>query len=135
MTERWARIGEHLKNAALYEETGVRPVGQAWKRRVLARHGGEAIVMETSGSKLKPLLIFLPLVLLVAMMVISVWGAYTPSAGDDDGPGGAVKLAMQLLDIQMPAFKLWYVVALGGAVTLITFLVRGRTPNFLPLDW
>ncbi len=136
MTERWARIGEHLKNAALYEDDKAQPTGQAWKNRVLARHDGEALVLPSTGSsKLKPLLIFLPLVILVLLMVFSIWGAYTPASGDDDGPGGALKLAMQLLDIQMPAFNLWYLVILGAGISLLTFLVRGRTPNFLPLDW
>jgi len=113
-----------------------RVTGQAWKNRVLAHHGGQALVLPSSGSSnLKPLLIFLPLVILVLLMVFSIWGAYAPATGDDDGPGGALKLAMQLLDIQMPSFNLWYLVILGAGISLLTFLVRGRTPNFLPLDW
>ncbi len=134
MTERWARIGEHLKNAALYEDGKARVTGQVWKSRVLARHEGQALTLPAIGSSnLKPLLIFLPLVILILLMVFSIWGAYAPARGD--GPGGALKLAMQLLDIQMPSFNLWYLFVLGAAVSLLTFIVRGRTPNFLPLDW
>jgi len=135
MTERWARIGEHLKNAALYEDPDARPPGQAWRRRLLDHRGGEVIVLDRGSSSLKPLLIFLPLVLLVLLMVFSVWGAYAPAAGDEDGPGGMLKLSMQLLDIQLPAVNIWYLLILGAAVTLITFIARGRAPNFLPLDW
>lgn len=135
MTERWARIGEHLKNAALYEDHGAPSAGQAWKHRLLARQGGESFALGRGSSSLKPFLIFLPLVLLVLLMVLSIWNVYLPSSGDDDGPGGSLKLAMQLLDIQIPTFNFWYLAILGLGVTLITFLIRGRTPNFLPLDW
>ncbi|MBC8367528.1 hypothetical protein H8E52_08965 [bacterium] len=136
MTERPARIGEHLKNAALYEDDKARITGQAWKSRVLARHDGEALTLPASGSpNLKLLMIFLPLVILVLLMIFSIWGAYAPDSGDDDGAGGALRLTMQLLDIQMPSFNLWYLVILGAGISLLTFLVRGRTPNFLPLDW
>ncbi len=135
MTERWARIGEHLKNSALYEDAEARPVGQAWKRRLLARQGGETLVLGGGSSSLKPLLILLPLGLLILLMVASIWNVYLPPSGDDDGPGGALKLTLQLLDIRMPTLNLWFLVILGAGVTLLTFLIRGRTPNFLPLDW
>jgi len=136
MTERFSRIGEHLKNAALYENPSARPAGQAWKRRLLARQGVGAIGLDGGWSAgMRGLLIILPLILLVLLMVLSVWNLYAPSVGDDDGPGGAIKLAMQLLGIQAPAINIWYLMIFGAGVTLITFLARGRIPNFLPLDW
>lgn len=136
MTERWARVEEHLKNAVLYERPHAAEAGEAWKRRLLARHGGAAVMLDADGPQvLRILIIFIPLVLLVLLMVISIWNFYTPPAGAAEGPAGWLRLSMQLLDIQLPAFNLWIFALIGAGVAGLTFLARGRLPNFLPLDW
>jgi len=138
MTERWARVEEHLKNAALYESPDAAAPGEAWKRRLLARRNGETIAVAAAGRSpgMQALLIVLPLVILILVLALSTWSIYEPSAGgDESGRGGWLRLSMQLLDIKLPVLKFWHLMAFGLGVTGLTFLVRGRLPNLPPMDW
>lgn len=134
MTKDLRTLRDHLSDPRLYAGDAPAPGAHpaAWRAALLVRYPAPArrrrrAAAESSFWRLA-LLIVLPLGIAALATTLAM-------AGFDLTPRLALPLTGDALLSRATAAPpyLWY--GLAGASTLLTFLVRGRLPRLLPLDW
>lgn len=134
MTENLRTLREHLSNARLY--AGEAPVAgahaAAWRAALLVRYPAPARRRRpaAAGTSFWRLALLIALPLCVAGLITAL-----ALAGFDFTPPvpGPLPTAELLGRSAAAPHYVWY--GLAGLGVLITFLVRGRLPRLLPLDW
>ncbi|MCP5525167.1 MAG: hypothetical protein H7A46_26890 [Verrucomicrobiales bacterium] len=125
-------LREHLRDPGLYGGPGT--AGDAWRGALLARFPVHAAsrrpVSRAEEMWRLVLLVALPVAGAAALALWAYFRLPAPSLASDPV---ALRLLGDVTRYLPPGPLLW--LALGVASTLITFLVRGRAPRLLPLDW
>lgn len=134
MTDDLRSLREHLADERLYAGAPPAPSAHpaAWRATLLARYPDRCRPRPAAGTPgLWRLILLVALPLAVATTV-----ALLAMAGVDLTPRfdlPRVLSGRQLPDpLQVPRY-VWY--GLAALSTLLTFLVRGRVPRLLPVDW
>ena len=145
MSDQWKRVEDHLREASLYEAASPRPAAASWRRRLLSRYGAPGDPLPAGGRlrQFFPAIFSLSLVLLA---LILAWhygyldgflASHDPASLEvaDRRPSEWIRLAMSLLEVELPRFGLKSFFAMLALSAGLTVLVRRRSLNFLPLDW
>lgn len=130
MTDELRSLREHLRDATVYGSPGA--AGDAWRETLLTRFPVRARSRrpESRAAELRrlALLVLLPM---LSATALALWAFFHLPVPSLSGAPAAARLLGEFRTL--PPGLLW--LGLGAVSTLITFLVRGRLPRLLPLDW
>jgi len=139
MTDELRSLREHLADQGLYGSAPPAPSAHpaAWRAALLARYPEPARarrpLSRANEWRRLILLVALPLAAAVTIAVLAAAGLdFRPPAEPPWAPFGEAIRRLAAEPLQAPRY-VWY--GLAGLSTLLTFLVRGRLPRLLPVDW
>ena len=134
MTEDLRSLREHLADERLYASAPAAASAHpaVWRAALLARYPAPAPARPLSRANEHwrlALFVALPLAIATAVTLLAMAGVdLTLRLGLPQALSGR-----QLAEAFQAPRYVWY--GLAGLSTLLTFLVRGRVPRLLPLDW